>query len=159
MMIKAIVALPPEDRTPLLLGPLCKGQAENFDKFQLGVKVSMNSFYGVMMKVSGPLALPEIGATVTSFGRDLITLVKCLVERQTSENAKKHLGMPNHSNKPDNGLAEAYAKETEGKLIEVGEMLRKLPKDFVPLLNKWLQSNEAISAVYGDTYVILRVIY
>ena len=59
----------------------------------------MNSMYGVLMRTAGPLALPEISATVTAFGRDLITMVKCLTERQTTQNAKRHLNISDYQTK------------------------------------------------------------
>jgi DNA polymerase elongation subunit (family B) len=142
---------------------LSASQADNYEYIQLGVKVCMNSLYGVIMKEGGPLSCPETGATITGYGRLIVTLVSCQLEMQTSENAKQYLGLAGSSIVPVREiLSETYSRK-DGETLErlrvgVGEMLRKLPSQFVPLMKPWLTSEELVTIVYGDTDSAMEVI-
>jgi DNA polymerase elongation subunit (family B) len=156
-MLKNVEALPSAERTPIVLQQLCETQADNFEHYQLGVKCLMNSLYGVLMRVAGSLALPEISATVTAFGRDLITMVKCLVERQTTDHAKRHLGISGFADCNDPEAAKRVFSEEEVRgLVAVGKMLRGLPEGFVTAFKKWLTSYQAICVIYGDTDSVMN---
>lgn len=149
LILRNITSLSETERTPIGVMNLSKIQANNYDHYQLGVKVSMNSLYGVLMRVAGALALPEISTTVTSFGRDLIMHVKCTVERQTSENAKQYLGLTGAANKTDAQQEKENKKRVENLWVPGGSVLRKLDNDFVKKLRPVLQSWQCIFAIYG----------
>jgi DNA polymerase elongation subunit (family B) len=158
LMLRVLTTIPSEQRTPLNIMRLAENQSSNFESFQLGVKVCMNSLYGVLMRVAGALALPEISTTVTASGRDHITHVLCTTERQTSQNAKDYLGLINSSEKADATLAKKVNKGLNWNqplkydcYIPAGKFMRKLPEAFVPKLARSLQSYENINTLYGDT--------
>lgn len=69
---------------------LCQSNTMNFDAYQLQVKVFMNSLYGVLMMCYGALSYPELSATITSFGRYLLNLIRTITETLSSDKAKTH---------------------------------------------------------------------
>lgn len=79
-----------ESTDPYTFVNLSKSNNINFEAYQLQVKVFMNSLYGVLMMCFGSLSYPELSATITSFGRYLLNLIRNIAECLTSEKAKMH---------------------------------------------------------------------
>jgi DNA polymerase elongation subunit (family B) len=139
--------------------------SDNYDKYQLAVKCLMNSLYGIFMMLYGPLSDPAVSATVTGFGRFLISCVKCAVERQTATFAKRSNGFydkdpagVNPSFKKDPERAKRMPKspfpieETEIRTIKgVGKFFRLIDDGIVDLVVKLFKTFESLVALYGDT--------
>ena len=67
-----------------------KTSAANFTDYQDAVKRFMNSIYGVLYMRIGALSYMELSAVITSFGRQLLSLIRCIAERLTSDQIKTH---------------------------------------------------------------------
>lgn len=139
--------------------------ADNYDKYQLAVKCLMNSLYGIFMMLYGPLSEPAISATVTAFGRFLISCVQCSIERQTATFVKRATGA--YENNPS-GLNPSFAKsksraaempekpfpieETPLRTIKgIGKLFRVMDDGVVDLVVSLFKTIEALFALYGDT--------
>lgn len=139
--------------------------ADNYDKYQLAVKCLMNSLYGIFMMLYGPLSEPAISATVTGFGRFLISCVQCSVERQTATFTKRANGT--YDADPA-GLNPTFAKskdraskmpkkpfpieENEIRTIKgIGKLFRVIDDGMVDLVVSLFKTTEALFALYGDT--------
>ena len=138
-------------KTPSLrqVASACKSMCGVWNQYQLAVKVSMNSMYGVQVNGVG-FFLVVLAATVTSIGRNLIMKVKNYVNNQTIQDIKKTMGMEGASTKKG-------ARGTAAPPVPVGRVARKLPPGFVRTMRPHAAAPSAVSQVYGDTDSIMTM--
>lgn len=155
-VVHKICGIPEPSRICSEIIRICKFQTNYYDHFQLNVKCNSNSIYGVVMRMQGPFSLPELGATVTAFGRMLITQTKCTAERQTSSNNKRRAGFyEGREEVLDLPKSKPVGVASGKKLHPCGRAVRLLKNDFCKENVNRLKSNESLQVTYGDTDSIM----
>lgn len=128
---------------------LCLFQYENAENFQLAVKRTMNSLYGVLMMANSIFSCPEIAASITASGRLEIGTVRVTAERLTSTLSKEHMGYAGVMVKSNPDQVKPFLGD-DGNGVYAGH-LRFMQNETTSVMAAMLRSFEAFVSIYGDT--------